>query len=90
MNKELIKVTIEHLNEIADELYKGSVNQGIASMNSVIPSLATVASEIEEESIKRRLLNDALTPILESMEQQDGTQIADLIVYELIELLEEL
>ena len=45
---------------------------------------------IENEDLKQKLVADALTPILSAMENEDGTLMADLITYELVELLDSL
>ena len=37
---------------------------------------------------QQRLITDALSPILSAMEEEDGTLLADLITYELVELLD--
>lgn len=89
MDLEMMNQTITQLTDIADELYRGNVNQGIARMNEVIPGIAVISTWMTDESMKQRLVEDALGPALEAMEQGDGTQLADVIVYELVELLEE-
>ena len=75
---------------IADTLYQGGVSDGIAAMNAVIPNLALIADGIEDETVQQKLIADALTPILAAMESEDGTLMADLITYELVELLDSL
>ena len=90
MEKNLIEKTKEQLLTIADTLYQGGVSDGIAAMNAVIPNLAVIADHIENEDLKQKLVADALTPILSAMENEDGTLMADLITYELVELLDRL
>lgn len=85
MEQELIQDTKETLLTIADILYQGRVSDGIAAMNGVIPNLSLIASGIQDEA---RLITDALSPILSAMEEEDGTLLADLITYELVELLD--
>ena len=80
MEQELIQDTKETLLTIADILYQGRVSDGIAAMNGVIPNLSLIASGIQD--------TDALSPILSAMEEEDGTLLADLITYELVELLD--
>ena len=85
MEQELIQDTKETLLTIADILYQGRVSDGIAAMNGVIPNLSLIASGIQDEALQQRLITDALSPILSAMEEEDG---ADLITYELVELLD--
>ena len=88
MEQELIRETKEELLSIADTLYHGLVSDGIASMNQVIPNLSMIASQIQDESLQSRLVSDALSPLLSAMEEEDGTLMADLITYELVEILD--
>ena len=39
-------------------------------------------------ALQQRLITDALMPILSAMEEEDGTLMADLITYELVEILD--
>ena len=88
MEQELIRETKEELLSIADTLYQGLVSDGIVSMNQVIPNLSMIASQIQDESLQSRLVSDALSPLLSAMEEEDGTLMADLITYELVEILD--
>lgn len=90
MDMELLQATCDKLEEIADTLYQGYASQGIADMGEVIPNLAVIATWIEREETKNRLVNDALSPILSAMEAQDATELADLITYELLGILGEI
>lgn len=90
MEQNLIEETKEQLLTVADILYQGGVSDGIAAMNAVIPNLAVIADHIENEDLKKKLVADALMPILSAMEDEDGTLMADLITYELVELLDSL
>ena len=81
-NKNEIK---SKLSEITDILYKGDVNQGIASFGEVLPFLAQIADETADST---RYVEEILKPILEAMERKDGTEMADIINYELIEYIE--
>ena len=90
MERNLIEETKEQLLAIADTLYQGGVSDGIAAMNAVIPNLAVIADCIENKDVQQKLVTDALTPILSAMETGDGTLMADLITYELVELLDSL
>lgn len=84
-----ISTTKTKLQEVADILYKGDVNLGMAKMGTVLPEIALIASQITDEELQGRLINDALTPALAAMENKDGTLLADIISYELIEILDQ-
>ena len=56
-------------------------------MGLVISDLATISEDIQDEAVKKKLMQEALVPILQAMEDQDGVMLADLITYELLELL---
>lgn len=90
MDDKLLADTCDKLTDIADILYKGDVQTGMASMNAVIPNLAVIASYITDELLKTRLIEDALTPALQAMEEKDGTMLADVITYELLDILNSL
>lgn len=85
-----IEQTKKVLLDIADKLYRGAVAEGIADIGSVISDLSVIAASISDETKKDRLLNEALVPILSAMEEEDGTLLADLITYELVEFMDEL
>lgn len=88
MEEKILTETKETLLTIADTLYQGNVSEGIASMQSVIPNLSVIASAITDEEMQQRLISEALSPILSAMEEEDGTLLADLITYELVEILD--
>lgn len=85
-----MKATREKLSNIADTLYKGDTTLGMAMMGTVINDLATVAMQIDDEELKNRYINDGLTQALSAMENNDGTLLADVISYELIEVIDAL
>lgn len=84
---QLIVDTCDKLSEIADVLYRGDTRAGIAAMGLVISDLAAISDVIQDEEVKEKLVQEALIPILQAMEDQDGVMLADLITYELLELL---
>ncbi len=90
MNKEMLDNIKDKLKDIAEILYKGDVELGTAGMSLVIPDLATISSSIEDDATKNKLMNEALAPLLSAMEAKDGTLMADIISYELLEILAQL
>ena len=89
MEKEQLEEFKAKLEAIADVLYKGDTKTGIASMNMVIEDIAVLASWISDEELRQRLIDDALTPLLAAMSEEDGTLMADIITYELLEIVNE-
>ncbi|MBQ8412997.1 MAG: hypothetical protein IJX12_05235 [Lachnospiraceae bacterium] len=90
MDREAILTLKEKLETISDTLYSGETTKGIASMSMVIPELANVADGIKDDELKGRYMNDVLIPALEAMENKDGLLLADVISYELSDILDEL
>lgn len=88
MDKETLDGLKKNLNDIADVLYKGDTTDGIAHINNVIPDIAVVASDMPSEEARQEMIDNALAPLLDAMEQEDGTLMADIISYELIPLLD--
>ena len=87
MDKESLNNMKEKLEGVADILYKGDTMDGIAHMSNVIPDIAAIASDMPDEEARQEMIDNALAPLLEAMEQEDGTLMADIISYELIPLL---
>lgn len=82
--------TKEKLSCIAETLYKGDTTVGMAMMAQVIPDLAQVAAMIEDKDLSDRYVKDGLAQALEAMEKGDGTLLADVITYEIIEVIDSL
>ncbi|MBO5388815.1 MAG: hypothetical protein J6A59_11880 [Lachnospiraceae bacterium] len=80
--------TKSKLTAIADVLYKGDTLRGMAMMSEVIPNLATVGGMINDEELRDRYVNEGLAQALAAMESGDGTLLADIISYEIIEVID--
>lgn len=87
MDKETLDSIKARLTDIANILYQGNVIDGMAHMSNVIPDIAVIAETMPDEETRQELINNALAPLLDAMEQKDGTLMADIISYELIPLL---
>lgn len=87
MDQAILTRTKELLQDIADILYKGNTQEGIAMMSQAIPDIAVISTWISEDEVQARLVEDALSPALEAMEEKDGTMLADIITYELLDIL---
>lgn len=90
MDKEMLEKLKEKLERIADTLYKGKTEIGIARMNEVIPDIALASTWIQNEELSNRMVKDALTPLVRAMEDRDATLMADIIIYELVNVIEEM
>lgn len=88
MNRKILEDVKIKLQETADILYKDNLDQGIASMSQAIPHIAIMAAEMNDKELQTRLIKDALRPALDAMERKDATLLADIISYELIEIVD--
>lgn len=84
MEKETLEIMKQKMEQVADILYKGNTEQGIAAMIDVLPYLLDLSNCIDDENTQRQFIDDALQPLLVAMENNDGTLMADIITYELI------
>lgn len=87
MDKKILDGLKKNLNDIADILYRGDTIEGIAHISNVIPDIAAIASGMPSEEARQEMIDNALAPLLDAMEQEDGTLMADIITYELIPIL---
>lgn len=83
--KRKMQLQIDIVTEL---LYSGDVAEGMAKMQDVIPELAVLLQSINNEELERQIIEDILKPALDSMEERDGTTLADILQYELLPLLE--
>lgn len=86
MDKELLDNVKEKLLSIADLAYKGNINDAIVMMGDALQSIETFAASLDEGT-REHMIETALAPMLSAMEDKDGTLLADIITYELLELL---
>ena len=86
---ELKYVIIEEITNVKEKLYRGETIEGIASMQPLISDLTRYISEECREDGQDRILNDALIPAMHAMQEQDGTELADILQYELLPIIEE-
>lgn len=87
MDRESLEQIKEQLDAVADMAYKGNVMEAMAAMSQIIPKLELAAVGMDDET-RQRMIDDALLPIMDAMESQDGTMLADIITYELLEILD--
>ena len=87
MDQIILDRVKERLQDIAYILYKGNTQEGIAQMSQALPDIAVIVTWISDANVQNRLITDALTPAMEAMEEQDGIWLADVITYELLDIL---
>lgn len=88
MDQEIKRKMQLQIDIVTELLYSGDVAEGMAKMQDVIPELAVLLQSINNEEIERQIIEDVLKPALDSMEERDGTTLADILQYELLPLLE--
>lgn len=88
MDQEIKRKMQLQIDIVTELLYSGEVAEGMAKMQDVIPKLAVLLQSINDEELERQIIEDILKPALDSMEERDGTTLADILQYELLPLLE--
>lgn len=88
MDQEIKRKMQLQIDIVTELLYSGEVAEGMAKMQDVIPELAVLLQSINDEELERQIIEDILKPALDSMEERDGTTLADILQYELLPLLE--
>ena len=88
MDQETKRKMQLQIDIVTELLYSGDVAEGMAKMQDVIPELAVLLQSINNEELERQITEDVLKPALDSMEERDGTTLADILQYELLPLLE--
>lgn len=88
MDQEIKRKMQLQIDIVTELLYSGDVAEGMAKMQDVIPQLAVLLQSINNEELERQIIEDVLKPALDSMEERDGTTLADILQYELLPLLE--
>lgn len=88
MDQEIKRKMQLQIDIVTELLYSGAVAEGMAKMQDVIPELAVLLQSINNEELERQIIEDVLKPALNSMEERDGTTLADILQYELLPLLE--
>ena len=88
MDQEIKRKMQLQIDIVTELLYSGDVAEGMAKMQDVVPELAVLLQSINNEELERQITEDVLKPALDSMEERDGTTLADILQYELLPLLE--
>lgn len=86
MNQELLEEVIQELTQITDYLYQENIPLANRGLVFVLPKLEACIGGIEEEDTQKEL-RDKLMEALSAMEEEDYVLLADLIQYEVLEIL---
>ena len=76
----------KEITEIAQLLYQQKEQEGYNRIAALIPGLTQYIDQIADEK-QQSLVLSSLKEMLEAMEQQDMTLLADVLSYELLENL---
>lgn len=88
MNNILIGNVIEILERIAELLYQENLKEAYVTLGATLPQLDEIALGMDADN--RVSMRDNLYKALEAMENQDSILLADIIQYELIEMLQDI
>lgn len=90
IEKDMLIIMKKKMEDIADILYKGNTEQGIAAIKDILPYLSMLATDMENEELQGQFIEEVLSPLLQAMEDKDGTMMADIITYELVHMVEKM
>ena len=90
---ELIDKTCEAIRRTSELFYQQNVNDGLTMMPIVLDAIASVSNSImQSENISEedgKKLSNVLNEALGAMQEKDYVMLADILQYDIIELLEE-
>lgn len=75
----------EEIDKVSDMFYQNCLEEGIAQLPQLVKKLAEAASAIPTD--RHLEFMRALKKLMESMEQQDYILVADILVFEVRDLL---
>lgn len=78
---------LNDIQDITDAFYQNRIRAGATQLPEVIPKLAQVAEEMDT-SIQSRYIS-ALKNMTEAIELKNYVMIADILTFDILELLEE-
>lgn len=82
---ERLQNVSELLEQVSDMFYQNRLEEGIGEMPQLVKALAEHASKVAKE--KQAAFTNALKDLMESMERQDYILAADILVFEIKDLL---
>ncbi|MDD6399992.1 MAG: hypothetical protein PUG10_00100 [Lachnospiraceae bacterium] len=90
MTNTKLEEFIQELNRFADEVYEGNNVEISSFVQEIIPQIAAISELIKDDGLNNKLLNNALSPMLIGLEENDQIYIADIITFELLSILDEI
>ena len=78
---------IDELMTVADLLYNENEQLGVIKWKTIIPELEKELSHIADQKKLSDMLSKGLVPAMEAMKNNDLTLLADIIIFEIVELL---
>lgn len=91
-NKAYINQAITQINNMTELLYQEQVQEALALMSGILDSIIRISeivmpvAQIDEEDKKKVI--ESLGSAMNAMEQKDYVLLADVMHYDMIELLE--
>ncbi|MBP3506705.1 MAG: hypothetical protein J6K43_09960 [Lachnospiraceae bacterium] len=82
-----IEDVIEELQVIADDFYQNKIKSGTEKMPNFVQKLSEIVPYLEEKQQQNILM--ILKNVMESMEAKNYIMLADILVFEVIDILEE-
>lgn len=89
VEQELLNEVIDSLGKVTDYLYQENIPVANQALFLVLPKLERCISKIDDEEIQVTL-KEKLTEALSAMEEEDFVLLADLIQYEVVEILKDI
>ncbi len=90
-----VKQVINEINEITDLLYQRKLHEGYVILNSTIGNIMNIMENIYQLSQIREIpfddnsMIEKLKSAMEAMEKKDSVLLADILIYEIAEQLNE-
>ena len=75
--------------ELADKLYVSDKTVSKWECGKGMPDISMLASQLDEDK-RGEFMDDILYPLLDAMENQDNILAADIISYELLDVIDQL
>ncbi len=94
LNNE-IKDTIQSIDQVADLLYQRNITEGYKNLDKVLALLSSTINDIcqyQEKGIdfgiEEKNIEEVLNTAMKAIEEKDEVLLADILHYDVIELLE--
>lgn len=96
-SKELVNICellIREINDVAEEFQGGDEQKGFGLITSIAKNIEIIITEAESKNISKNIetneLNSKLNEIVGALQDGDLVLVADLFLYELLPIVEEI